>query len=97
MNDFAFKKLFGEQRDKDLLQNFLEAVLSERIVDVTVKEEKLSRETIADKLSILDIKAQIQTEKQTAKINIEVQLLNRYNMIPRTLFYWAKRQRRPSD
>ncbi|WKB35482.1 Rpn family recombination-promoting nuclease/putative transposase [Terrilactibacillus sp. S3-3] len=90
MNDFAFKKLFGEQRDKDLLQNFLEAVLSEKIVDVIIKEEKKSRETIADKQSILDIKAKIQTEKQTEKINVEVQLLNRYNMIPRTLFYWSK-------
>lgn len=90
MNDFAFKKLFGEQRDKDLLQNFLEAVLSEKIVNVIIKEEKLSRETIADKQSILDIKAKIRTEKQAEKINIEVQLLNRYNMIPRTLFYWSK-------
>lgn len=86
LNDFVFKKLFGEQKDKEILISFLNSVLSSDIKDVDIKEEKLQRDRIDDKLGILDIKATLSTGE---KINIEVQQL-KYNMIKRTLFYWAK-------
>jgi predicted transposase/invertase (TIGR01784 family) len=87
LNDFVFKKLFGEQSDKDLLIGFLNSILSVKIEDIEIKEEKLEREKLEDKQGILDIKA---VTDKGEKINIEVQLINQYNMIERTLFYWSK-------
>jgi predicted transposase/invertase (TIGR01784 family) len=40
-----------------------------------------------DKLGILDIRAKTAKGEQ---LNIEVQLVNQYNMDKRTLFYWSK-------
>ncbi|WP_224768124.1 Rpn family recombination-promoting nuclease/putative transposase [Metabacillus idriensis] len=87
LNDFVFKKLFGENKDKDLLIGFLNAVLKNDVQDLYIVEEKLNKEKIDDKQGILDIKAVCYTGE---KINIEVQLANEYNMKERTLFYWSK-------
>lgn len=87
LNDVIFKKLFGEKKDKHLLISFLNAILNYDVVDVDIQEEKLTKETLDSKQGILDIKAKTYAGE---KINIEVQLLNQYNMIQRTLFYWSK-------
>ncbi|SDM33752.1 conserved hypothetical protein (putative transposase or invertase) [Paenibacillus sp. OK060] len=87
LNDIVFKRLFGENHDKDMLIALLNAILSSDIVDVQIQEEKLTPEKINDKQGFLDIKAEC---KNGDKINIEVQLRNQNNMIPRTLFYWSK-------
>ncbi|MGX1195958.1 Rpn family recombination-promoting nuclease/putative transposase [Metabacillus sp. SLBN-84] len=87
LNDFVFKKLFGENKDKDILIGFLNAVLDAEVDDLYIVEEKLNKDKIDDKQGILDIKAICHTGE---KINIEVQLVNEHNMIERTLFYWSK-------
>lgn len=87
LNDFIFHKLFGEEESKELLIGFLNAVLETNIEDVVIENRELQRTTIEDKLGVLDIKATFPTGE---KCNIEVQLLDRHNMIQRTLFYWAK-------
>ncbi|MTH54955.1 Rpn family recombination-promoting nuclease/putative transposase, partial [Bacillus mangrovi] len=66
---------------------FLNAVLQTDVEDLYIVEEKLSKDKIDDKQGILDIKAVCSSGE---KINIEVQLLNEFNMIERTLFYWSK-------
>ncbi|MCT4563162.1 MAG: Rpn family recombination-promoting nuclease/putative transposase [Maledivibacter sp.] len=92
LNDFIFKKLFGENEVKDNLIAFLNAVLDkkdrERIVTLEIIDNKeLTRDMINDKTSILDVRAR--TEDGT-QINIEVQLTNQHNMDKRTLFYWGR-------
>ncbi|MFC0273747.1 Rpn family recombination-promoting nuclease/putative transposase [Metabacillus herbersteinensis] len=87
LNDFLFKKLFGDEKDKDILIGFLNAILKSDIIDLRIEKENLDRVKVEDKLGILDIKAKTKTGE---KFNIEVQLLNQNNMIPRTLFYWSK-------
>jgi predicted transposase/invertase (TIGR01784 family) len=52
-----------------------------------IREDQLTLERLEDKQGILDIKAISDTGE---KINVEVQLLNPYNFLHRTLFYWAK-------
>ncbi len=88
LNDFVFKKLFGEDDSIELLENFLSAILGYDVTNIDIVGENLTREKIDDKQGILDIKA-IQSETGE-KINIEVQLINHNNMIERTLFYWSK-------
>jgi len=87
LNDFLFKKIFGDENDKDILIGFLNAILKTDIVDLRIEKENLDRFYEQDKLGILDIKAKT---KMGEKFNVEVQLLNQRNMIPRTLFYWSK-------
>ncbi|MDQ0862002.1 PD-(D/E)XK nuclease family transposase, partial [Bacillus sp. V2I10] len=40
LNDIIFKKLFGENQDKDLLIGFLNAVLENEVEDLYIVEEK---------------------------------------------------------
>ncbi|MCY6482822.1 Rpn family recombination-promoting nuclease/putative transposase [Clostridium aestuarii] len=92
LNDYIFKKLFGENEVKDNLVAFLNAVLDrkdrERLVTLEIVDNKeLTRELINDKTAILDVRAK--TEDGT-QIDIEVQLTNQHNMDKRTLFYWGK-------
>ncbi len=87
LNDFLFKKLFGDEKEKELLIGLLNAILKSDIVNLTIEKENLDRFREKDKLGILDIKAKTITGE---KFNVEVQLLNQKNMVPRTLFYWSK-------
>ncbi|WP_461207916.1 Rpn family recombination-promoting nuclease/putative transposase, partial [Clostridium sp. DL1XJH146] len=92
LNDFIFKKLFGENEVKDNLIAFLNAVLDrkdrDRLVTLEIIDNnELTRELIDDKTSILDVRAK--TEDGT-QIDIEVQLTNQHNMDKRTLFYWGR-------
>ncbi|WP_066827609.1 Rpn family recombination-promoting nuclease/putative transposase [Clostridium tepidiprofundi] len=92
LNDFIFKKLFGENEVKDNLIAFLNAVLDrkdrDRLVTLEIIDNKeLTRELVNDKTAILDVRAR--TEDGT-QIDIEVQLTNQHNMDKRTLFYWGR-------
>ncbi len=91
-NDFIFRKLFGDVKNKDILISFLNAVLelgeSEKLSDIEIIDgTELKRDSLDDKLGILDIRARTVRGEQ---VNIEVQLVNQYNMDKRTLFYWSK-------
>jgi predicted transposase/invertase (TIGR01784 family) len=90
--DFMFQRIFGRNENKDLSIDFLNAVLNlpsgQQLTDLEIFENsRLLKEYPDDKLGILDIKARTNTGEL---INIEIQLLDQYNMDQRTLFYWAK-------
>ncbi|MBP3040427.1 Rpn family recombination-promoting nuclease/putative transposase [Bacillaceae bacterium Marseille-Q3522] len=87
LNDFAFKKIFGEKKDRHLLIGLLSTIIKEEISELTILGETLERSYIKDKMGKLDIKAELSSGE---KVNIEVQLKDEYNMIKRTLFYWSK-------
>lgn len=57
--DFAFKKLFGSEENKDILISFINSMLSEnqQIKDVYLKNPYNIANYRKDKMSILDIKA----------------------------------------
>lgn len=91
-NDVVFQLLFGKNENKEILISFLNAILNdslhETIIDVQVKEKKIDINMVIDeKISILDIF--VVTNNKT-HINVEMQIVNEYNMIKRTLFYWSK-------
>jgi predicted transposase/invertase (TIGR01784 family) len=91
-NDFIFQKIFGCNENKAILIDFLNALLSfpadQQITDLEISENtRLQKEYPDEKLGILDIKAQTDSGEL---INIEIQLLNQYDMDQRTLFYWAR-------
>ncbi|MGL5084220.1 MAG: Rpn family recombination-promoting nuclease/putative transposase, partial [Clostridium sp.] len=91
-NDVVFQKLFGNPKNKHILISFLNSIISktdnDEIVDVVVEEKKLDVSMLLDeKISVLDI--YVTTNKNT-HINVEMQLINQYNMTKRTLYYWSK-------
>ena len=92
INDFIFKKVFGEEESKDSLIAFLNAVLNlkdeKRLATIEIIENKeLISELIENKTSRLDVRARTADGTQ---LNIEVQLTDQKNMDKRTLFYWGK-------
>ena len=92
LNDFIFKKIFGEKGNEDILIAFINAVLKrtkkEKIVELEIIDNKqLSKELILDKTGIIDVRAKT---SKGENIDIEVQLTDQGNMDKRTLFYWGK-------
>jgi predicted transposase/invertase (TIGR01784 family) len=87
--DFAFKKLFGSEENKDLLISFINSILTEQeqVKDITIKNPYNVSNYINGKMSILDIKAVDENEKW---YNIEIQVAPQTFYDKRALYYWAK-------
>ncbi|MGH4049880.1 MAG: Rpn family recombination-promoting nuclease/putative transposase [Clostridium sp.] len=92
LNDFIFKKTFGEEETKDNLIALLNAILSkkdrDKLVTLEIVENKeLTPELIQDKTGIIDVRAKT---KDGTQLEIEVQLTNQHNMDKRTMWYWGE-------
>ncbi len=89
--DYAFKRLFGVERNKPLLIDLLNAVLdpspAKRVADVEILNPFNPQETTDDKLSVLDLKARDQLGRQ---FNVEMQVVASRDLPKRFLFYWAR-------
>jgi predicted transposase/invertase (TIGR01784 family) len=88
--DFAFKKLFGSEENKDLLISLINAIVSEQeqVSEVTLKNPYNLADYRAGKMSILDIKAK--NEITGRWFNVEMQISEDYNFDKRAIYYWAK-------
>ena len=89
-NDYAFKKVFGTEENKAVLQDFLDCVLdipAQDIEDLELLDKEFHTDSVNDKIGILDVKLRL---KDGTVIDIEIQ--NRWNdeFAQRTVFYWAK-------
>ena len=87
--DFAFKKLFGSEENKDLLISLINAIVSEedQVVEVELKNPFNLADYRADKISILDIKAKAENGRW---YNVEMQIREDNNFDKRAIYYWAK-------
>ena len=83
-NDIMFKEIFS---DEEILKDFLEALLNEKIEKIDIKEDFNIRGNIHEKVGILDIKAEVNRQKI---VQIEMQKKNKYNMEQRTIYYGGK-------
>jgi len=88
-DDWIFKLLFGDERNKsiliDLLQSFVELPREE--YELTFLDTYLKPEAEDDKLGIVDVKVQTKTGKI---INIEIQVNPMKNIGKRLSFYKSK-------
>lgn len=87
--DFAFKKLFGSEENKDLLISLINAVVSEQdqVADLILKNPYNLSDYRKGKLSILDIKAQSLLGHW---YNVEMQISEDFHFDKRAIYYWAK-------
>jgi len=87
--DFAFKKLFGSEENKDLLISLINAIIDkpDKVIDIELKNPYNLAEFYKDKASILDIKAH---DAAGTWFNIEMQIGEDRNFDKRSIYYWAK-------
>jgi predicted transposase/invertase (TIGR01784 family) len=88
--DIVFKMLFGDERNKDILIDFLKSILTlsdDEYENITITDPHLKRERKKDKLGIVDVKL---TSKSGKIIHIEIQVLEQEEMPERATYYNAK-------
>ena len=86
-NDYVFKRIFGKGGNEKILKNLLEAILKINIQKIEIKNPEIPKESIEEKLSILDIKAEI---NENTIIDIELQVGNTTAIERRLVVYNAK-------
>lgn len=87
--DFAFKKLFGSEENKDLLIAFTNSILDEdkQIKDIHLKNPYNINNYRNGKMTILDIKA---VDENGVWYDIEMQISEQGFFDKRALYYWSK-------
>src|SRR5690625_2925524 len=94
--DYAFKQLFGNEKNKDITVVFLNAILQKtgrnRIKDISFSNTELGGEYLDDKQSRLDLLVVTEAKEW---INVEIQFANKYDMIKRSIYYWSGVYRQP--
>ena len=87
--DIIFKRVFGDQKNDEIITAFLEDLLEmERgsIQEIFIQNVELPPDSLDQKFSRLDLKMRVDGKI----INIEMQVNAEWDFGDRTLFYWAK-------
>ncbi len=89
-SDIVFKAIFTKEENKDLLLSLLTAYLdisAESPEDITIMTTEIEREYPDDKLFRLDLRVLTSNNEH---INVEVQVRNEFDIMPRSLHYLAR-------
>jgi len=89
-NDLIFKMIFGDPKNKDIMENFLKSVLDiphDEYDEMEIIDPNLRLDAPDGKIGILDIKLRTKNGKI---VDVELQLLRTPEMIERILFYSSK-------
>lgn len=89
--DYAFKQLFGSEKNKEITVVFLNAILKrtgrDMIRDISFQNIEIGGEYEEDKQSRLDLLVKTEADEW---INVEIQFTNKYDMIKRSMYYWSR-------
>ena len=86
--DVVFQALFGEVGNESITKGFLETILERKIDSIDLSRNPiLRREFKEEKLGILDIIAKLDKDEIC---NIELQIVDKKNIIERILYYWSR-------
>lgn len=90
-NDYAFKRIFGTEKNKDILVHFLNDILilplGEKIQDVTFLKPLQDPEAVAKKQSIVDV---LCVDKNGVQYIVEMQVARTDGFAKRAQYYAAK-------
>ncbi|MBQ1555861.1 MAG: Rpn family recombination-promoting nuclease/putative transposase, partial [Clostridia bacterium] len=87
--DVIFKRVFGDENDKDILAAFLSAMLEisrESIRKIEINNVELTPSYLDRKFSRLDLRLDVDGRI----VNVEMQVNYEPDFQERTLFYWSK-------
>jgi len=86
--DVVFQALFGEVGNERITKAFLQEILKEKIDKIELNVNPiLRRETIEDKMGVLDVVAKINNKEN---VDIEMQMISNEKLPERILYYWAR-------
>ena len=86
--DVVFQALFGEVGNESITKGFLETILERRIESIDLSRNPILRREFKDeKLGVLDIIAKLDKDEIC---NIELQIVDKKNIIERILYYWSR-------
>lgn len=87
LDDYIFKSTFTKEGHEDLLKDFLEGILNEKIINLRILNPEINKTYIEEKSSILDIRAEFNDGNI---VDIEMQVKNEYNIKERSTTYMSK-------
>lgn len=86
--DVVFQALFGEVGNERITKKFLENIMNRKIESIDLNQNPiLRRELKDDKIGVLDIIAKLDNKENC---NVEMQIIDKKNIVERILFYWSK-------
>ena len=86
--DVVFQALFGDVGNERITKAFLQEILKEKIDKIELNVNPiLRRETIEDKMGVLDVVAKINNKQN---VDIEMQMISNEKLPERILYYWAR-------
>lgn len=86
--DVVFQALFGEVGNESITKGFLETILERKIDSIDLSRNPILRREFKDeKLGVLDIIAKLDKNEIC---NIELQIVDKKNIIERILYYWSR-------
>lgn len=89
--DIIFKRVFGTERNKPILQEFLSVLLGIEIIDLQIENTELPPLAESDGKSVrLDVLATVRTEKGDRCVNIEVQNVAHPSLPQRAVYYGSR-------
>ena len=86
-SDYVFKRIFGKDGNEKILKSLLESILEIKIKKIKIKNPEIPKESIKEKLSVLDIKAEI---NKNIILDIEIQVGNTTAIDRRLVVYSSK-------
>lgn len=87
LNDYILKRVFTKNEHSGILEDFLSAILGKKVNKATVKNAEIPKDSITEKLSVLDVRAEIDGSRV---VDIELQVENKYNTKQRGVYYMSK-------
>ena len=86
--DYAFKRVYGDQRNQDILVHLLNAILRPEVPirSVEIRNPFSEKDFSDDKLTVLDVRAR---DESGRLFDVEMQLLLPIHFKGRILHYWA--------
>lgn len=90
LNDISFKKVFGDKKNKHLLIELLNTIVSkeDQIDDLEIVNPEVLGELVNARVAVLDILAK--SEVSGKQYSIEVQIRSQPFYVKRALFYWSR-------
>ena len=85
-SDYVFKRIFGQEENKEALKDLLQSILNIKINDVQINNPEIPKNFYDSKYGVLDLKV---TLDNSVIVNVEMQLQNQHNIEPRSTYYMA--------
>ena len=83
-SDYVFKRIFGQEENKEALKDFLESILNIKIKNIEINNPEIPKNFYDSKYGVLDLKVTLDSK---LIVNVEMQLQNEHNIEQRTTYY----------